>query len=266
MAIEYSTALRNYLQNFGSKKQSLEGGTMQIWSGAAPASPDDAATGTLLCEISLASAAFTDEAPSRGTVTISVDGTVTGITVNGVQIMSGTVTAQGTVTATAAAVASNINAFISEPNYRAWNVAGVVVIEAMPGLGTAPNAYAVVSAGGATTADANMGSGGVAQAGVAAANGLTFGESVAGLLSKSGVWSGVNLATGVAGYFRLCGRNEGDVTNSTRGDADASPWHLRRVQGTCGTAGADYNMGSTALTISETHTVNTGTINLEEEE
>ncbi len=250
MAIKYSSKLREFLAGYGSMKRALEGGVIEIFTGAAPTNPDDAETGSTLVSISLASGTVIPEILSAGTVEITVDGTVTGITVNSgnaIQIMSGTVTAQGTLTLTAAAVVANINRFISTPNYSATSAAGVITITALPMTGAGPNGDVVTAAGGATfAAEENMGT---AVAGVAAVNGLTYDDFPLGVLDHTGVFSGTVLATGTAGYFRI----KGSVIDA--GGADTSPYEFIRIQGTCGTSGADYNMDSTSLTYNATHTI-----------
>lgn len=260
MAVEWSTGLRNFVNNFGSYKQAMTGGKMVIYAGTRPTSPDLAITGSALLTYTISSGAHTKETQSRGSVTITVDGTVTGITVNSVQIMSGTVTAQGTVTDTAAAVAANINAFqpIGGFRYKAWNVAGKIFIEALPGNGTTPNGYVVASAGSSTRTDVNMGT---ERAGVASVNGITFGASSDGVISKSGVWSGVVAASGTASFFVIYGATSNDNDTS----ADASPYHCLRIVGDCGGVGSDYEMVSTALTAGDTRTIDSGDVTLNEE-
>ena len=53
MAIQLSTGLRNALLDTGSIKGTLDLGFIKIYTGTAPASADDAETGTLLCTISV---------------------------------------------------------------------------------------------------------------------------------------------------------------------------------------------------------------------
>lgn len=69
--------------------------------------------------------------------------------------------------------------------------------------------------------------------------GLSFDAASAGTLPKASAqtWSGNNAATGTAGYFRI----------SESGDDDSAGGTKKRLQGTCGTAAADYIMTSTAL-------------------
>lgn len=53
MTLKLSTGLRDGLMVTGSVKALLANGFLKIYSGSAPASADDAATGTLLCTISV---------------------------------------------------------------------------------------------------------------------------------------------------------------------------------------------------------------------
>lgn len=68
MTIKVSTGLRNAVLGTSSLDAALDLGFIKIYSGAAPASADDAATGTLLCTISVNSTGtgLTFDAPSGG--------------------------------------------------------------------------------------------------------------------------------------------------------------------------------------------------------
>ena len=83
---------------------------------------------------------------ATGTVTLTggAAGSVNGITVNGVQIMSGAVAFTTNLATTAAAVATNINLYTSSPDYTAVAVGPVITITAVT-LGVDTNEYAVVA-------------------------------------------------------------------------------------------------------------------------
>ena len=70
-------------------------------------------------------------------------GSVNMITVNGVNIMSAPVAYTTSLTATATAVASDINAYTSSPNYTAVGIGATIAILA-PSAGSSYNGYAVV--------------------------------------------------------------------------------------------------------------------------
>lgn len=71
------------------------------------------------------------------------------------------------------------------------------------------------------------------------ATGLTFAAAVAGVIAKTPaeVWSGNNVAGGVATFYRL----------ETAADTQAASTTESRVQGTVGVAGADLNISNTTL-------------------
>jgi hypothetical protein len=122
MAYRINTAQRNRLAESGGS--SFDGGTLEIRTGTQPASANDAASGTLLCTITLPSPAFA--APSGGVVaksgtwagTAGADGTAgyaRFISSSGDRRMDGAVGAEvtldntsiqtgGTVTVTAATI------------------------------------------------------------------------------------------------------------------------------------------------------------------
>jgi hypothetical protein len=248
MTIQYSTALRTFVGAYGSYKQALKGGVLNIYSGSVPASADAALVAgyTLLSQVSLASGTWAAETLSSGTVTVAgSSGSITNITVDGKEILGTTCTYVDSPTNLATLVAATINAYspVLGAEYVATSSAAIVTITALPGTGTSPNALVVATTvtGSVTATAANMASG------AAGSNGLTYAGCVAGVLSKgSGVWSGVNAASGTATYFRLL---------SSVADAGALSTTLMRIQGTCGISGADYNMSSTTLTSGYTHTV-----------
>ncbi len=85
--------------------------------------------------------------------------------------------------------------------------------------------------------------------------GLTF-ETFAssGVLAKktTETWSGVNISTGIASFFRFV--LDGDTASYSTTEI--------RIQGTVGTSGSDMNMTSNALSSSATQTVDYFYINL----
>lgn len=70
--------------------------------------------------------------------------------------------------------------------------------------------------------------------------------AAAGVLAKAAeVWSGVNAASLTATYFRHVAVGDDGTLSTTQA----------RIQGTVGTAGADLNLSSTALTNGATQTI-----------
>lgn len=259
MSLKLSAALRNAAMESQDVKHAMHNCVLKVYTGAQPATAELAPTGTLLCTYSSSGGALTRSVLSQGKVTFSgtvAGATCTGITVNSIQIMSGTVTdATGVLADFATAVANNINNFQGNLLFNASASAGVVTITAKPGQGAVPNGWAVVSA--VTTiskADVNMGT---LTVGVAAANGLLWGDSAAGVLSKlsTQTWSGTAVATGTAGWFRF----EASVADAGALVSDES---VSRIDGTVGTSGAELNMGNLSITSGIVQNVSSFTLTL----
>lgn len=247
MTMRLSTAMRDFLNKNGSIADGLRNGHIEIYTGAQPTSADAAATGTLLCTITSSSGALTPEVLSSGTVTLTggSSGSVNTLTVNSVEIMGVAVPFNTSLTQTAADVAAQINRYKSTPDYTATSSGAVVTIKALPGTGTSPNGFVVASTTTTLTkTDVNM------SGGVAAVNGLAFDNSVSGVMSKlsTQTWSGVNAATGTAGWFR----QYGSVADANALDTTAT---YLRIDGAISTSGAEMNLNSTAFTSGATTTL-----------
>lgn len=246
MALRLSTKLRDYVNADGSIKSALQNGEIKIYSGAQPATADAAPTGTLLCTITAASAARTAEVLATGTMTLSGSaGSVDTVTVNSIGILDAAVAFNTNLTQTAADLAAAINASSSAPDYTATSSGAVVTIAAMRRTGASVNTFAV--AGTLTTMTATYAA---LSGGVTAANGLKFGTSAAGVLSKlaAQAWSGIAAASGTAGWFR----HTGSVADS--GVIDSAATEMR-MDGAISTSGAQLNMSSTAITSGATQTI-----------
>lgn len=99
---------------------------------------------------------------ATGTVELTggAAGSVDGITVNGVQIMSSAVAFNSSLSQTATDVAANITAHTSSPNYTATADGAVITISAAQSVGADANGFVVVSSATTiTTSDTNMASG-----------------------------------------------------------------------------------------------------------
>lgn len=251
MAIRQSTGLRNFLGAYGSYKQAFTGGRLMIYSGSQPASADDAPSGTLLVTVTLASGAWTAE--TRGFATTELTGGGSGsvgtLVANGIEIMGSLTNFNGSLAQTAADIVAKINAYQRLVNglYAEVPSGAIIKVWAPLGSGTAWNTKDI-TAGTLTTitvTDTDFGSG------VAAVAGLTFSYSGSGALTKSGTWSGVGLADGTAGWFRLVG----PLT-----DTYASSAVLHRLDGNVSTSGANLNLASTTISTGATTTIDTFTI------
>lgn len=246
MTLRISTAARDFINQHGSLKGAFQNGQIQIYSGSQPASADAAPTGTLLATITANSASRTAEVQATGTVTLSgSSGSVDSLTIGGVPVIDGAVAFNTDLATTAAALATAINNARSVPDYTATSNGAVVTITAPRGMGAGANTLAIVAATtGLTAVTANL------SGGVSPANGLKFGVSSAGVISKldSQVWSGVAAASGTAGWFRFNGS-----VNDT-GLIDSSATQIR-MDGAIATSGAQLNMSSTSITSGATQTI-----------
>ena len=254
MTLRISTGLANYISGMGSLKSGLNNGRIEIYSGVQPSTADSAISSgsVLLCTITNASGALTNEVLSQGQLALSgtASGSCTALTVNGVDVLGGTVSwtslAQGAIN-----IAAQINNFQSVVEYTAAAVGNNVVITALPGTGTGPNGYVVAATVVTSTGTpTNMGS---LTAGVAAINGLKYSSPSAGVISifPGQVWSGLNVASGTAGWFRAYG----SVVDTGALDANLV---YNRMDGAIATSGAEMNGGtSTAFAASATTTITT---------
>ena len=256
MALKISTGLRQFIQEVGSFKMALEGGVMEIYSGSAPTSADDAVTGTKLCKITKGSGAHTPETLSTGIVLLSggASGNVSSITIDGYEILGATITFNTSLTQTAADIVSQISRYVGTPNWVSATSSGATItLTAIPGTGIKLNGKTIAVTAATITYTINGGSsttigGAGATAGIASANGIEYDYSTTGKIKLYSSVSGVNITSGTAGYFRIL---------SSVTDAGGSSTVLIRIQGTCGTSGADYNMINTLFELAATHTVAT---------
>jgi hypothetical protein len=86
---------------------------------------------------------------------------------------------------------------------------------------------------------------------------IYFTKATAGAISKtSDTWSGLVGTSGVAGYFRLVASDDDGTSSTTQ----------LRLQGTVSTSGAELNMANTSLTAATTHTVDSFSITVPDEE
>ena len=87
-----------------------------------------------------------------------------------------------------------------------------------------------------------------------ATNGLELGEAASGTIAKNtDVWSGVGLATGTAGWFRWYANTVVTGLVTTTG---------LRLDGTCGTSGAQLILSSVSIVTGATVTIDSFSITL----
>ena len=248
MTIRLSTGARNGLAQGMGFGGMFNRGVIQIWSGSQPASADAAATGTLLATVSTSSGAVTNEVRATGTITLNTgaSGSINTVTVGTFNIIpDGAVNFNTSLTQTAADLAESIN---RNGIFQATSAGAVVTITPRPGAGTTYNTLAVTATlTTITAAYANM------SGGVAAVNGLIFGEPVAGLIGKGTgqVWSFNGAVAGTAGWYRLV-----QSASDGGGLLSAAPW-LPRMDGSVGTSGADLNLSNIVIAVGAPTTIDT---------
>jgi hypothetical protein len=230
---------------------------IKVYTGSQPATPEAAPTGTLLCTYSLASGALTREVLATGTVTLDsgASGSVDTVTLDGSEIMGSATAFDTSLTITAANVATKINNNPANHLVVATSDGAVITLTAKRGLGAVANGLTVASTSTTiATTDAGMGS---PVAGVTAVNGLNWGDSADGVLTKhpTETWSGVAAATGTAGWMRI----EASVSDALGVDSTES---IIRADGAVATSGAELNMTPTSITAAATQTISSFSVTL----
>lgn len=258
MTLRFSPALQNFVAENGSWKDAFDNGSIEIYTGPQPATPDLAVTGTLLAIVTASSGAKTNEVAATGVITYtSANGSVNTVSLLGVDILGGAVAYSVSLTVTAAAVALQINRNPNNKFVVATSSLGVLTLTAHPGLGTLLNSAALATTtttmvGTVTSTTFGSGTGG-SVAGVAAANGLKMDyNAAAGVMTKdtTQTWTGAALVDGTAGWFRY----KGSVVDA--GALDASAVFLR-MDGTIAVSGGEINMSNTAVASGAVQTVST---------
>jgi len=246
-----STGLTNQMLDTGSIKDIMNDCVCDIYSGVQPTLPDAVPNGTLLATVSKASGAVTAEVAAVGTMTLTGggSGSVNTVTVNSLDILGTAVNFITDLATTATAVALQINTNPQNQLFVASATGAVVTITAVNGLGAFPNTWAVSST--LTTITASYGN---MASGVTAVNGLRWGTAATGTISKtSDTWSGVGVASGTAGWFRIRQASEPGTAASTV---------FPRIDGTIATSGADMVIGALTVTISAPFIIPTAAITM----
>jgi hypothetical protein len=248
MALKLSTGLRNFLTGEGTLRKAFEDGILNIYSGTPPTEADDAPTGNLLVKITKSSGAVAANArstPKLCTVTISGTpdaGDIVKLDLDGTNYYYTVLAEDTTVALVALKVARMLN---DSPHVDAiaTGTTGVIYVQSrIPGVDFTLTEETSTGITVEVSADiiANV-----------ALNTLKLGAPVAGVISKNAdTWSGVALATGTAGYFRL-------VTSMDLGTDNTTDV---RIQGTISTSGANMNMSNINLVIGATQTIDTFTL------
>lgn len=246
MPLRFSTGAVDALQEAGCLKEILWDGVVDVLSGAQPAGADDAETGTLLVRCTLASGAFTAGVRSTQQVdsytvdSYTGDGSTFAMVINGTtySYVSSSGDTASTVAAKLAAIAD------LSPVVSCVANGAVIMVRAIYGGVT----YTIDKTGTTTPGDITI----AAVIASVRINGLQFGDAVIGALSKeAGVWSGVALASGTAGYFRFKGNAVDDGTESTV---------LIRMDGNISTSNAPFIVSSINIVAGTTVTIDSAAI------
>lgn len=254
MAQRKSTGLVNFMADSGSARTALANARMFVYTGTQPASADDAVTGTLLVTLTKGSGAFTAEVLPQWKFTLAGSaGSVDSVKIGGVECLSEAVSYTTDLATTAASVAANITAAFTTPDYRATSSGASITITGPVGSGASLNSLSVVVTNTTLTTTYNDtgATGAVFTTGVTCVNGCNFQfPAVSGVLTKETTdWSGVAVATGTAGWFRI----EADPS-----DNKGSSTTFRRLDGAISTSGAELNLTTTTITSGSTFAVNSG--------
>lgn len=259
MALRRSTGYVNALAYGLGEGAILNNMKINVYTGAQPASANDAPTGTLLATFTLAAGAYTPE--TRATTVINLtggaSGQITQVSIGGVNLLSSAVAFNTSLALTATDLANAINNTFTYPDYTATVSGTTVTILAPKNSGANLNGLTVAVTATTITYTINGGSsttlgGAGAVAGVAAINGLQMSYPPnSGVITKTaGAWQGTAVATGTAGWFRCVCSSDDDNTLDSTGT-------FLRLDGSIGTTGADMLVTSTSITNGATQTINT---------
>ena len=244
MAVKQSTGLRDAIAR--AIRELYEDFVIRVFSGTAPASGNDAQTGTLLVTLSKASGTVSPGevgTPKEAKVEVAshASGETFSVTINGTEY-----------------------AYINTPDLDAIPVAAALaaLIDADPLVeahaGGTVNIYVRSRIAGITFTITVGGTGTLNLTDDAVANvdadTINFDAPVAGVLSKpSDIWSGVAVAAGTAGYFRIV-KSDDDGTQSTtqprlQGNVATSGQELTMTPTTQIALGATISVPSAAITV-----------------
>jgi len=256
MAPKYSTGLRNWLLGGKDIREAFDDFIIKIYSGTAPSDADQVlGSGSLLCIITKNSG--TVDATELSTAKqASIDITVAGVgatiivAINGVDYTYTVLAADDDLRKVARKVALMLKA-IPEIHAVAHATAGadgkVAVMSAIAGL---TFTIAKGDGGGGGTATWALTDDTIANV---RSDALQWGTPASAQMAKpSETWSGPNLLTGTATWFRIV-RPDDDGTLSTT---------AKRIQGAVSTSGAELNLTNINLVKDATLTIDTATLNL----
>ncbi len=249
MAEMFSTGLRQFLLGEGSFRKFSEDVVIDYYAGSTPASANDAVTAfTKLVRITKSSGAVI--ATDRGTPRVYKI-TVPNATLGNTVILNVTVDGVGPTAYTYTFVAADTTDILGARKIAQMlsDIPQVMAIGDPDATGPAilwvqgridGLDLTIANGGGTTTATVT------AKVAASRPNTLQFGPPASGEIDKnSDTWSGVNLASGTAGFFRIV-RPDDDGTLSTT---------ALRFQGAISTSGAELNGTSVNLVVDAVTTI-----------
>ena len=217
---------------------------VNIYSGTQPVNADAAVTGTLLGTVTLGSGAYTAETQATGTFTVTgTTGSVTALTVGGFDIIGDCDVAYNT---SAVQTASDLADAVNRNGVYSATVSGAVVtVKPRSGVGASHNGYVLASAGVLTVTYVAM------AGGIAAVNGLVFGQPLVGVLNKpaSQVWGFNGIAAGTAGWYRVT------ASVADGGAAVSAAPYLARMDGAIATSGAEMALSNITIAVNAPNTI-----------
>lgn len=258
MAQRKSTGLVNFLAAQGSARQALGNARICVYTGTQPTTADDPITGTLLVTLTKGGGAFTGETLATWKFTLSGSaGSITSVTIGGVPIITSAIPFTTDLNTTALTLANAITNTYTQPDYIASASGATITVVAPVGTGSTLNSLNIVvtTTTLVTTYEDTGATGAPFSLGVSAVNGCNFQyPAVDGILSKEATdWSGVAVATGTAGWFRI---------KADASDNDALSTTYVRLDGNISTSGAEMNLSSLLFTSGGTYTITSGSFTM----
>jgi hypothetical protein len=246
MSVKLSTGLRNAILSGQELRKIFEDAVINIYSGTAPATADDAATGTLLVTISKASGTVSPGEVSvakeaRVQITSHAAAETFSITINGTTYTFTNTPDAGATADVAKALALLVD---QDPNVEA-HAGGTDTIYVRSKIAGLPFTISVGGSGTSVLTDDAVAN--------ADADTLNLGAAAAGVIQKNAdVWSGVAVAGGTAGYFRYVKSNDDALLSSTE----------CRLQGNVATSGAEMTLSNTTIALGATQTIDSASITM----
>jgi len=252
MAWIYSTGAINFMSGQGSTRKMFSDFCIDLYSGTPPANADAAAPGVKLARISVGSNAIATLNSVAQISTLVLANRTSGNTVKVNVTVDGVGPTTYTYTFASGVDTSDLIAAVNVARWLDGNVPQIVCVP-YAGLSIAVRCQIAglsltLADGSGTTAVTITSLQAASRSGIYT---LQFGPPTAGVIQKTAdVWSGVGLATGVAGYGRLVMPNDDGQLTSTE----------IRAQGAVSTSGAEITMSNTTITLGATSTIDGASI------